>query len=69
VTAGAELAKAEQYRHYAAECLKLLPRLSDAGVRAMFSQMAASWVKLAEHAERNAEADFPDHDDENSAPP
>jgi hypothetical protein len=52
------LAKAKQYRRYAAECLKLLPGVSDAHRRAMFSQMATAWVNLAEQAERNAEADL-----------
>jgi hypothetical protein len=52
------LAKAEQYRRYAAECLKLLSRVGDAHTRAMFSQMATAWVNLAEQAERNAEADL-----------
>jgi hypothetical protein len=52
------LDKAEQYRRHAAECLKLLPRVSDAHTRAMFSQMAAAWVNLAEQAERNADADL-----------
>jgi hypothetical protein len=47
------LPKADEYRRHAAECLKMLSHISDVQRRAMFTQMAVTWVNLADQAEGN----------------
>ena len=40
--------KAEQYRRFAQECLKMANATSDERTRALFLQMAQAWFRLAE---------------------
>jgi hypothetical protein len=46
------MGKAEQYRHYAAECIRLARQAQQSSEKDMLLSMAASWLRLAEHAER-----------------
>jgi hypothetical protein len=45
------MGKAEQYRHYAAECIRLAQQSQLPPEKSMLLSMAASWRRLAEHAE------------------
>jgi hypothetical protein len=47
---------AEVYRRYAAECLEMARRNNNVADKAMLVQMATMWQRLAELADRNAEA-------------
>ena len=49
---------AEEYRRYAAECLELAQRLTDADTRAQLLEMAEAWRELAQKVERG---DAPRH--------
>ena len=51
------MGKAEQYRHYAAECVRLAQQSQHSPEKDMLLSMAASWRRLAEHAERMGERD------------
>jgi hypothetical protein len=44
----------EQYREYAAECVRLANEVQDASHKARLLQMAQDWIRLAEHSERPA---------------
>ncbi len=44
--------RAEQYRHYAAECIRLAQQSPYPPEKDMLLSMAAAWRRLAEHAER-----------------
>jgi hypothetical protein len=47
------MAKAEDYRRYAAECVRFAQKLRDqAGAAALLLEMAERWRTLAEQAER-----------------
>jgi hypothetical protein len=46
------MAKPEDYRRYAAECLRLAQRIENWPEKAMLLQMAETWRRLAEQAER-----------------
>jgi hypothetical protein len=48
---------AEQYRHYAAECIRLAQQTPHAPEKDTLLSMAAAWRRLAEHAERMGERD------------
>jgi hypothetical protein len=48
---------AEQYRHYAAECIRLAQQSQHPPEKDMLLSMAAAWRRLAEHAERMGERD------------
>ena len=52
------MTKAEQYRELAADLLTRVHRESDQLVRAEWSHLAASYLRLAELAERNSQADL-----------
>ncbi len=45
------MGKAEQYRHYAAECIRLAQQSKFPPEKDMLLSMAAAWRRLAEHAE------------------
>jgi hypothetical protein len=47
------MSRAEQYRRYAAECLRLANASEDAREKAMLLQMAEQWHRLAERAEKD----------------
>jgi hypothetical protein len=46
------MGKAEQYRHYAAECIRLARQSQHLPEKDMLLSMAAAWRRLAEHVER-----------------
>ena len=46
------MGKVEQYRHYAAECIRLAQKSQYPAEKDMLLSMAAVWRRLAEHAER-----------------
>jgi hypothetical protein len=45
------MGKAEQYRHYAAECLRLAQQSQGPSEKDALLAMAEAWHRLAEHAE------------------
>ena len=45
------MGKAEQYRHYAAECIRLAQRTQLPPEKDMLLRMAESWRRLADRAE------------------
>jgi hypothetical protein len=47
------MGKAEQYRHYAAECIRLAQQSQYPPEKDMLLSMASAWRRLAEHAEKN----------------
>jgi hypothetical protein len=47
--------KADLYRHYAAECIRLAQQSPYPPEKDMLLSMAASWRRLAEHAEARNE--------------
>jgi len=49
------MARAELYRHYAAECFRLAQATQDPSEREILLSMTAAWRRLAEHAEHNSE--------------
>ena len=49
------MGRAEQYRHYAAECIRLAQQSPYPPEKDMLLGMAAAWRRLAEHAERTNE--------------
>jgi hypothetical protein len=49
------MGKAEQYRHYAAECIRLAQQSQLPPEKTMLLGMAAAWRRLAEHVEENDE--------------
>lgn len=50
------MGKAERYRHYAAECIRLAQQSRYPPEKDMLLRMASTWRRLAERAERG-EAD------------
>lgn len=46
------MGKSAQYRHYAAECIRLAQQAKEPSEKDVLLSMAASWRRLAEHAER-----------------
>lgn len=44
-------ARAEQYRRYAAECVRVAQETTNAADKAMLLQMAETWRRLADRAE------------------
>lgn len=46
------MGNAEQYRHYAAECVRLARQSKFPSEKDTLLSMAAAWQRLAEHAER-----------------
>lgn len=49
------MGKAEQYRKYAAECIRLAQQSPDPAEKNILLSMAAAWRRLAEHAESMSE--------------
>lgn len=49
------MATAEQYRRYAAECVRLARKNDDPGEKNVLLQMAEGWRKLAAWAEKEDE--------------
>jgi hypothetical protein len=49
--------KAEQYRHYAAECIRLAQQSHDISEKDTLLRMAEVWRRLAERAESLSERD------------
>jgi len=56
------MGKAEDYRQYAAECIRLAQQAHEPAEKDTLLSMAAAWRRLAEHAERNRDRDR-DRDD------
>jgi hypothetical protein len=48
------MGKAEQYRHYAAECIRLAQQAKNPKEKDMLLGMAETWRRLAERAETSA---------------
>lgn len=46
------MGKAEQYRHYAAECIRLAQQSQDTAEKDSLLRMAEAWHRLAVHAEK-----------------
>jgi hypothetical protein len=61
--------KADEYRHNAADCLRMAERTADLGARATLLDMAQSWRILAEQAERNSANDVVYETPPRSPPP
>jgi hypothetical protein len=51
------MSKAEEYKRHAAECAKLSQVFRDPGHRAVLMEMAAMWLRLAEHVEAREDTD------------
>jgi len=51
------MGKAEQYRHYAAECIRLAQQSQHLPEKDSLLRMAESWRRLAQHAESASERD------------
>jgi hypothetical protein len=49
---GAVMSKADQYREYAAACVRLARRTKDDNEKALLLQMAESWRRLADRAKQ-----------------
>jgi hypothetical protein len=49
--------RAEMYRRYALDCLRFASEMSDPSGRLALLEMAQSWARLAEQAEKNSRAD------------
>jgi hypothetical protein len=49
------MGRAEQYRHHAAECLRLAQQSQDLTEKDLLLGMAEAWRRLAEHVEKTAE--------------
>jgi len=49
--------RSDEYRRYAAECLKMAHAADDEQQRAVFLQMAAVWLSLAQRGETNGDRD------------
>jgi hypothetical protein len=54
------MARSEQYRRFAQECLEMAGRAEDARVRAVLIQMAQVWFRLAADDTGDASARRPD---------
>ena len=49
---------ADHYRHYAKACLKLANVMKDIQSKTTMIEVAAGWMRLAEHAQRNGKAAY-----------
>jgi hypothetical protein len=45
------MGKAQQYRHYATECVRLAQQAQEPSEKHTLLSMASAWRRLAEHAE------------------
>jgi hypothetical protein len=48
-----------EYRHRAAECLRLANECNDPQNRALLLEMAQAWLRLLDQAEKNSQVDIP----------
>ena len=55
---GCPVSNPDQYRHHALDCLRLANETSDPGAKAVPLDMAQSWVRLADHAQKNLRTDL-----------
>jgi hypothetical protein len=46
------MSRAEEYRRYAAECIRVAQETADPNDKALLLEMAQKWRELAERAER-----------------
>jgi hypothetical protein len=51
------MSRAHEYRHYAAECLRVAQTTSNPNDRQKMLEMAQKWCELADRAERQTAAD------------
>jgi hypothetical protein len=51
----AAMSRSDEYRHFAAECLKLAHATADEQRRAVFLQMAQTWFALAQKDDTSAD--------------
>jgi hypothetical protein len=51
------MSKADAYRGYAADCIRLVQSVSSADVKAILLEMAAKWQRLAERAAKDKRAE------------
>jgi hypothetical protein len=51
------MARADEYRRHAAECLRVAQRVSDLNDKALLIQMAERWRELAEKIAKNGETE------------
>ena len=51
------VSRSDDYRRFAAECMKIASTAEDEQRRAIFVQMARTWLALAQKAETNADRD------------
>jgi hypothetical protein len=58
------MARAEDYRRYAAECLRVAQQLANPTDKAMLVRMAQKWRELAQKADQSAEGDGAEEDGE-----
>ena len=49
------MARADEYRRHAAECLRVAQRVTNPNDKALLIQMAENWRELAEKFETNGE--------------
>ena len=54
------MARAEDYRRYGAECVRISQQTDNAQQKATLLQMAEKWLELAEKAERKRGSDGQD---------
>jgi hypothetical protein len=54
------MSKADQYRHYAAECIRLAQQTQISSEKETLLNMASAWRRLAEHAESMSERERSD---------
>ena len=46
----------DEYKRYAAECVKAAELVTDARTKTSLMNMAATWLRLADQAEKNSQA-------------
>jgi hypothetical protein len=49
------MARADEYRRYAAECLRVAQKTNNPSDKAMMLEMAQKWRELAERSERESD--------------
>jgi len=52
------VSKSDEYRRYAAECLRAARDLAEPSTRGAMIDMARAWLRLAEQADSNSRADI-----------
>jgi len=50
-----DMARADEYRRYAAECLRVAQKTNNPSDKAMMLEMAQRWLELAERSERESD--------------